>query len=81
MKKSLKFRDFLVPLILSGEKFAEAIITFVRQKALGDLEESDYEGHERFKSDEAMYKAYQKYYKDEEVGPETLVKIISFQLK
>lgn len=107
-KKTLGFRDFLVPLVLSGEKdvtwrlfddkdlqvgdefdlinwntkekFAEATITNIREKKLGDLEDADYEGHEKFESEEAMYKQYRIYYGDK-VTLDTIVKIIKFKLK
>jgi len=106
--KTLKFRDFLVELVISGEKdstwrlfddkslqkgdkvdlinwntgekFSEAVLTEVREKPLGQLQPSDFEGHEKFESEEAMYAAYRTYYKDP-VGPETLVKIIRFRKK
>jgi len=108
-KKTLKFRDYLVPLILSGEKtvtwrlfddkdlqieddivfinwntgevFSEGKIKSVRTKTLGTLDESDYEGHEKFESDESMYASYSLYYKDKDIGPDTPLKIISFELK
>ncbi len=107
--KSLKFRDFLVPLVLSGEKtatwrlfddknlqvgdelefinsntaekFGEGIITAVREKTLGTLVDADFEGHEKFESEQSMYEHYQMYYKDKEVGPDTVLKIITFALK
>ncbi|PIR58090.1 MAG: hypothetical protein COU71_00535 [Parcubacteria group bacterium CG10_big_fil_rev_8_21_14_0_10_38_31] len=107
MQKSLKFRDYLVPLVLSGEKdstwrlfddkdlqtgdkvelinwnskekFGEAELIKAMEKKMGDLEEADFDGHERFESNEEMYKTYRKYYGDS-VGAETLVKIIKFRL-
>jgi hypothetical protein len=106
-RKSFKFRQHLVPLVLSGaknvtwrlfddkdittgdavdlinwntkEKFGEALVTDVREKKLGELEESDWEGHERFQDDEEMYETYRSYY-DRPVGPETRIKIIRFKL-
>ena len=62
------------------EKFAEAVLIEVREKTLGSLEPSDFEGHEKFESEEEMYKSYREYY-GEGVGPETVVKIIRFKLK
>lgn len=106
-KKTLKFRDYLVTLVLSGEKnttwrlfddknlsegdrvdlinwntkekFGEAILKMVLEKEMGRLEDTDYEGHEKFKSNEEMYQTYRVYY-GSKVGPETIVKIIRFQL-
>ena len=108
-KKTLKFRDFLVPLVLSGEKdvtwrlfddkdlkvgdeidfinwntgetFGEGVITAVREKTLGTLEPSDYQGHEKFESEQSMYEHYQLYYKDKQVGPDTPLKILKFEFK
>lgn len=64
----------------TGKVFAEAKVISVREKKLGKLEEADFEGHEKFESDEEMYKTYRTYYGDK-VGPETVVKIIKFELK
>ena len=84
--KTLKFKDYLVSLVLSGKKdstwrlfddkdlkkddelllinkdtgeeFGKAIILSIREKRLCDLHDSDFEGHERFESEEKMYEAY-----------------------
>lgn len=64
----------------TGEKFGEAILTQVWEKKLGELEDSDFDGHEKFKSEEEMYKTYRTYY-DDKVGPDTIVKIIRFKLR
>ncbi len=105
-RKTIKFRDYLVELVVDGkkdstwrlfddkdlqegdevdlinwntkEKFAEAILTEVREKKLGQLVEADFDGHEKFESEEAMYAAYRTYYGDR-VGPDTVVKIIRFK--
>lgn len=105
-EKSIKFRDHLVKLVMSGEKdatwrlfddkelsegdvidlvnwntkevFGEAKLTKVYEKKLGDVEESDFDGHEKYQSEEEMYKTYRTYYGDK-VGPETVVKIIRFK--
>ena len=105
--KTIKFRDYLVKLVQSGEKtstwrlfddkdlsvndevelvnwntqesFAKAILIEVREKKLKELEESDFDGHEKFESEEKMYEDYRKYYGDK-VTPGTIVKIIKFKL-
>lgn len=107
-RKTIKFRDFLAELVLSGEKnstwrlfddknlqrddevdlinwntgekFGEAALTNVYEKKLGELEEGDFDGHEKFESEEQMYESYRTYYGDR-VGPDTVVKIIHFTLK
>lgn len=62
------------------EKFAEAILIEVTEKKMGELEEKDFIGHEKYKSEEELYRAYRTYYGDS-VGPETHVKIIRFKVK
>lgn len=62
---------------VTGKIFGTATITDLYRKNLGTLEESDWLGHERFASEEAMYTAYRDYYGDK-VTPETEVKIITF---
>jgi hypothetical protein len=64
----------------TGEKFGEAELASVREKQMGQLEPEDFDGHEKFESEEEMYKNYRTYYGDK-VGPDTMVKIIHFQLK
>ena len=62
------------------EKFGEAVLTKVWEKKMGELQDSDFDGHEKFSNDEEMYKTYRLYYGDK-VGPDTVVKIIRFKLK
>lgn len=63
----------------SGEKFADAEIVKVREKRLGEIEEKDFEGHEKFESKDKMLETYRKYYGDK-VDRNTIVKIIEFKL-
>ena len=62
------------------EMFATARITNVKIITLGNLTDEDYEGHEKFESVEVMYGWYRKVYPNNEVGPETELKIIKFVL-
>lgn len=62
----------------SGEKFGNAKIENVREKRLGEIEEKDFEGHEKFASKEEMLGTYKKYYGDR-VDWNTIVKIIAFK--
>lgn len=64
----------------TGEAFGSAVITSLRTKTLGTLEESDWEGHERFSSEEEMYATYRTYYGDS-VGPDSEVKILTFDFE
>ncbi len=63
----------------TGEKFAEAELIKVWEKTLDTLEDADWEGHERFASEDEMYKTYKKYYGDK-VDKNSPVKIIQFKL-
>lgn len=79
--KDLKERDELIFINKdTGDQFGNAIILSTREKKLGDLKESDFEGHEKFESEEKMYEVY-KYYYGEQVSPESVVKIIKFKLQ
>jgi hypothetical protein len=62
------------------QPFAHAVITEINEKPLKDLDDDDWEGHERFASDEAMYADFNRYYPGHEIGPDTPVKIIHFKL-
>lgn len=62
------------------EQFGTAKITNLYTKTLGTLEDSDWEGHERFSSEEELYNTYRKYYGDQ-VTPETELKIIHFDFQ
>lgn len=64
----------------TGEEFAKATITKIEEKKLKDLEESDFEGHEKFESEEKMYEAYRSYYGDK-VTPDTIIKMVDFKLE
>lgn len=106
--KSLKFKNHLVPLVLSGkkdvtwqmfddknlkareelelinsdagEKFGEAVIESVREKKLGEINDEDFAGHEKFESRKEMFETYKTYY-GEKVNWDTSVKIIKLKLK
>jgi hypothetical protein len=90
-KKDLTWRLFDDKDLLEGDevdlinwetktKFAEAVLTKVWEKKMGELNEADFDGHEKFPSEDEMYKTYRTYY-GEKVGPDTVVKIIRFKLK
>lgn len=61
------------------EKFAEAELTEVREKRLGELEADDFDDDHRYSSSDEMYAGFRKYYGDE-VGPDSPLKIIKFKL-
>jgi hypothetical protein len=64
----------------TGKDFGKAVITKVEEKKLKDLQDSDFEGHEKYESEEKMYETYRKYYGDK-VTSDTVVKMIDFELK
>jgi len=64
----------------TGKEFAKAIITNIKEKPFKNLTEEDKKGHEKFSTDEEMYKTYSKYY-NRNVSPDTIIKIIWFKLK
>ncbi len=61
----------------TGELFGLATVTSVTTKTLGTLTDDDWEGHERYESEEAMYTEYRSYYGDM-VDCDTEIKIIHF---
>ncbi len=63
----------------NGKEFAQAIVTSAKETLFKDLTEKDWEGHEKFNSDEEMYKTFSKYY-NYKVTPESKVKLIHFKL-
>lgn len=63
----------------SGEEFAKAIITSVKEKKLVDINDSDFVGHEKFESKEIMISTYKMYY-GEKVDENTIVKMINFKM-
>ena len=44
-----------------------------------NLEDSDFDGHEKFESEEKMYEVYRSYYGDR-VSPDTIIKMVDFKL-
>lgn len=78
--KNLKVDDRVELLYCeTKEKFANAKIINIREKKLGEIEEKDFEGHEKFGSREEMLETYRKYYGNR-VDLDTIVKIIEFNL-
>ena len=63
----------------TGEKFADAEIAGAREKKLGEIDDSDFDGHEKYESSEEMLRHYKEYYGDR-VDLDTMIKIITFKL-
>ena len=70
-----------VSFVGGGREFAQAIITSVREKRLGDITSEDEinDGHERFDSHQVRLQTYKGYYGDR-VTLDTPVKIMTFKL-
>ncbi len=62
------------------EKFAKATLIKVKETTFGKLTDEDCDGHEKFSSDEEMYKTYSGYY-NRQVDKNSSVKIIKFELR
>lgn len=60
-------------------EFTKAEVIWVKETTFENLTKEDKEGHEKFSSDEEMYKTYSGYYKMK-VEPKTRVKIVKFRL-
>lgn len=77
--KDLSVNDQLSCLQIDGTEFAKAKILWVKMTTFRQLSTEDKSGHEPFSNDEEMYQTYQKYY-NQEVTPETILKVVKFQL-
>jgi len=63
----------------TNKEFAKAKLVEVRETRFGELTNEDWDGHEKFLSNEEMYKTYSKYY-NHKVSKNSPVKIIKFEL-
>jgi len=63
----------------TGEQFATAVIVSIKEKALGEINDSDFNGHEKFENKKKMFEEYRSYYGDR-VTLESVVKMINFML-
>lgn len=61
----------------TGEEFGKAKITSMKVKTLGTLTEEDWEGHEKYASEDEMYQHYRMYYGDK-VNKDSELKILDF---
>jgi hypothetical protein len=71
--------EFLMLNKETGEEFARGKITKIKEKTLGQLEDSDFEEHERYKDQDDTLNHYKGYYGDK-VTLDTVVKMIDFKL-
>ncbi len=61
------------------QEFAKAKIKDVKETSFKNLSFKDWDGHEKFSSNEEMYNTYSKYY-DTQITEYTIVKVIQFEL-
>ena len=61
----------------TGEEFAKGRITDVKEKRLGELDDADFEGHEKYKDQSGMLNHYRSYY-GERVNLDTVIKMVDF---
>lgn len=62
-----------------GNEFAKARILWVKDTRFSRLTEEDKRGHDSYSSRKEMYETYEGYY-NQDVGPDTEVKVIKFEL-
>jgi len=62
----------------NGDEFAVAVIKEKYKKRFKDLTTSDWQGHERFASDEEMYKIYSNW-EGFQITPKTQLEIICYE--
>ncbi|MBI2062450.1 MAG: ASCH domain-containing protein [Candidatus Yanofskybacteria bacterium] len=63
----------------SGEIFSRATITEMVYKKLGEIDDVDLDGHEKWNSKDEMLKSLKNYYGDK-VAWDTMVKVVKFKL-
>lgn len=63
----------------SKEVVARAVLTNVRSKPLGEVDDADYEGHEKYESQAVMLAHFRNYYGDS-VNLDTELKVVDFIL-
>jgi len=64
----------------TGNVIGKGEILKLKVTTLGNLEEQDWVGHERYSCEEEMYTTYKDYYGDK-VGPDSELKIIDFSFE
>jgi len=77
--KNISKGDVISLCYKDGKEFAKAEVLWAKEKRFKNLTEEDLRGHEKFSSPDEMYTTYSGYY-NQEVGPETEVKIIKYRL-
>ena len=63
----------------TDKEFAKAKIVGIRETTFNELNDEDWDGHEKFESEKEMYKIYSGYY-NQEVDKNSIVKVIKFEI-
>ena len=78
-EKNIATGDMLSLCDNDANEFARAEVIVIEETVFGSLSEDDKNGHEKFSTEQEMYRVYSSYYKMD-VTPETTVKVIKFRL-
>jgi len=63
----------------TGSHFTNARIIEITEKKLGEMQDDDFNGHEKYQNQNDMLEHYRKYYGDR-VNLDTMVKVVKFKL-
>lgn len=78
--KNISAGDEVLLVVWENKKeFAKAKIIDVKERKFKDMTDEDWEGHEKFSSEDELYKTYSIYY-NQKVDKNTIVKIIKFKI-
>lgn len=78
--KDLKKGDFLEFFDYESDEYViDARVLEITEKKLKEINDKDYEGHEKFLNDEEMLQTYKKYYGDN-ISWNTPLKVVKFKL-
>jgi len=77
--KDIVVDDELSLIHIDGTEFARAKVTNVKLTTFAKLSAADRADHKFFKNDDEMYEMFSQFY-SMDVGPETPVKVIKFEL-
>jgi hypothetical protein len=79
--KDLSVGDRVMCLVAGTlEPFATIVLREVRETILGKLAPEDWDGHEKFQSEDEMYETYSRYY-NRPIDTSTPIKVIRFEVE
>jgi hypothetical protein len=77
--KNISVWDIIECFDIQKKKFATIQVTKVKNTTFWNLDEEDKNWHEKFETDEIMYKTYETYY-NKKITPQTEVKVVKFKI-